>query len=187
MKNVAYESYNWLIRDQFTYNTNGGKIKGKAVKSYRYGDKVSLPMNVKRKGATFFGWGIPYDTLEPGRKGNCKLNAVWKIYSVKNIKGQKFKVYAQDADYKKKGYEPSEDFYGVRYSENENMEDCKYFWGTAQNDAKNAGCSPQLELGKTYYVEIMCVPSSYDDLDVELEYDTIGAGWLGKRKVTITK
>jgi len=170
-----------------TYNVKGGKIKEKAVKSYRYGDRVELPQNVKRKGSTFFGWGIKNNVLEPGRKGNYRLEAEWKIYSVKNIKGQRFKVYAQDADYMKKGYDPSDDIYGVRYSEDEDMSDCKYFWRTAQNKSKDAGCSPKLEIGKTYYVEIMCVPSCYDDIDVELEDDIIGVGWTGKRKVTIEK
>lgn len=170
------------------YDTDGGKIRGKKVKSYRYSQGAALPKKVKKKGYTFFGWNIfmkrDWDMvttkIRKDSYGTTNAYAVFKKYKVENVKGRKIKVTVKDSSYGTKGYEKEIDTYMFRYSKYKDMRDAvEVSWTYPYGD----GLSSKLKKGETYYVQVGLDPYWAWDIDPEGP----ASGWLLKRKVTIKK
>lgn len=127
-----------------TYNLNGGKMVGKKVKTYQYGDvKTKLP-KAKRRGYIFLGWGFPGDKVtyrtwhslynENGYiTGPMTLNARWKKIKVKKSGKKKIQIQV----YKRFYWEKWE--VACLYSTKKNMKGAKVLYLGEEFDTKKKG------------------------------------------------
>ena len=71
------------------YDLRGGQETKKLPRTYRFGDSVTLPETVKRKGYVFMGWSdkmyADVEKVESGQK-KAKFYATWYKYKVESKK-----------------------------------------------------------------------------------------------------
>ena len=169
------------------YILDGGKVRGKKPKTYRYRQKTKLPAKAKKKGHTFLGWYIYAkndwecfpDYIPKKLYGTLKVEAIFKKYKVTSSKGR-IKVTVKDGSYGKKGYKKSIDAYFYRYSENKDMSDSRVVVFTAPY---GSGLSKKLKKGKSYYVQISRYFEPY--MEDSEDYEEPFCGWHCKKKITI--
>ena len=170
------------------YYLNGARLKGKMPKYHEYGIWTKLP-RVTRKGYTFLGWDV-YDFsrdenfgyVQTGIKdyyyGKIEVYAECKKYKV-TVRNRRIHVMVKSPTYGKKGYYRRDDYYGFRYSENEDMSNAVIIDKTAPY---GKGLSGKLKKGKTYYVEISPhAPAMFEEDDEDFP----AFAWRAKRKVKI--
>lgn len=152
------------------YDLRGGQETKKLPRTYRFGDSVTLPETVKRKGYVFMGWSdkmyADVEKVESGQK-KAKFYATWYKYKVESKKTGTATV-SFDSSQAKVLLEA----HAIRYSVYKDMSRCdeKYC-----NKSKGKVMIKNLEPGKTYYFEICGVR----DPDHPFEK------WRAKRKVSI--
>lgn len=152
------------------YDLRGGQETKKLPRTYRFGDSVTLPETVKRKGYVFMGWSdkmyADVEKVESGQK-KAKFYATWYKYKVESKKTGTAMV-SFDSSQAKVLLEA----HAIRYSVYKDMSLCdeKYC-----NKSKGRVRIKHLEPGKTYYFEICGVR----DPDHPFEK------WRAKRKVSI--
>ncbi|MFR0865201.1 MAG: leucine-rich repeat protein [Eubacterium sp.] len=152
------------------YDLRGGQETKKLPRTYRFGDSVTLPETVKRKGYVFMGWSdkmyADVEKVESGQK-KAKFYATWYKYKVESKKTGTATV-SFDSSQAKVLLEA----HAIRYSVYKDMSLCdeKYC-----NKSKGRVRIKHLEPGKTYYFEICGVR----DPDHPFEK------WRAKRKVSI--
>ena len=152
------------------YDLRGGQETKKLPRTYRFGDSVTLPETVKRKGYVFMGWSdkmyADVEKVESGQK-KAKFYATWYKYKVESKKTGTATV-SFDSSQAKVLLEA----HAIRYSVYKDMSLCdeKYC-----NKSKGKVRIKHLEPGKTYYFEICGVR----DPDHPFEK------WRAKRKVSI--
>jgi len=152
------------------YDLRGGQETKKLPRTYRFGDSVTLPETVKRKGYVFMGWSdkmyADVEKVESGQK-KAKFYATWYKYKVESKKTGTATV-SFDSSQAKVLLEA----HAIRYSVYKDMSLCdeKYC-----NKSKGRVRIKYLEPGKTYYFEICGVR----DPDHPFEK------WRAKRKVSI--
>lgn len=152
------------------YDLRGGQETKKLPRTYRFGDSVTLPETVKRKGYVFMGWSdkmyADVEKVESGQK-KAKFYATWYKYKVESKKTGTATV-SFDSSQAKVLLEA----HAIRYSVYKDMSRCdeKYC-----NKSKGKVRIKHLEPGKTYYFEICGVR----DPDHPFEK------WRAKRKVSI--
>ena len=152
------------------YDLRGGQETKKLPRTYRFGDSVTLPETVKRKGYVFMGWSdkmyADVEKVESGQK-KAKFYATWYKYKVESKKTGTATV-SFDSSQAKVLLEA----HAIRYSVYKDMSLCdeKYC-----NKSKGKVMIKNLEPGKTYYFEICGVR----DPDHPFEK------WRAKRKVSI--
>lgn len=152
------------------YDLRGGQETKKLPRTYRFGDSVTLPETVKRKGYVFMGWSdkmyADVEKVESGQK-KAKFYATWYKYKVESKKTGTATV-SFDSSQAKVLLEA----HAIRYSVYKDMSLCdeKYC-----NKSKGRVMIKHLEPGKTYYFEICGVR----DPDHPFEK------WRAKRKVSI--
>ena len=152
------------------YDLRGGQETKKLPRTYRFGDSVTLPETVKRKGYVFMGWSdkmyADVEKVESGQK-KAKFYATWYKYKVESKKTGTAAV-SFDSSQAKVLLEA----HAIRYSVYKDMSRCdeKYC-----NKSKGKVMIKHLEPGKTYYFEICGVR----DPDHPFEK------WRAKRKVSI--
>lgn len=152
------------------YDLRGGQETKKLPRTYRFGDSVTLPETVKRKGYVFMGWSdkmyTDVEKVESGQK-KAKFYATWYKYKVESKKTGTATV-SFDSSQAKVLLEA----HAIRYSVYKDMSCCdeKYC-----NKSKGKVMIKNLEPGKTYYFEICGVR----DPDHPFEK------WRAKRKVSI--
>ena len=152
------------------YDLRGGQETKKLPRTYRFGDSVTLPETVKRKGYVFMGWSdkmyADVEKVESGQK-KAKFYATWYKYKVESKKTGTVTV-SFDSSQAKVLLEA----HAIRYSVYKDMSLCdeKYC-----NKSKGRVRIKHLEPGKTYYFEICGVR----DPDHPFEK------WRAKRKVSI--
>jgi len=151
------------------YDLRGGQETKKLPRTYRFGDSVTLPETVKRKGYVFMGWSdkmyADVEKVESGQK-KAKFYATWYKYKVESKKTGTATV-SFDSSQAKVLLEA----HAIRYSVYKDMSLCdeKYC-----NKSKGRVRIKHLEPGKTYYFEICGVrdPDPFEK-------------WRAKRKVSI--
>ena len=152
------------------YDLRGGQETKKLPRTYRFGDSVTLPETVKRKGYVFMGWSdkmyADVEKVESGQK-KAKFYATWYKYKVESKKTGTATV-SFDSSQAKVLLEA----HAIRYSVYKDMSLCdeKYC-----NKSKGRVRIKHLEPGKTYYFEICGVR----DPDHPFEK------WRAKRKISI--
>lgn len=152
------------------YDLRGGQETKKLPRTYRFGDSVTLPETVKRKGYVFMGWSdkmyADVEKVESGQK-KAKFYATWYKYKLESKKTGTATV-SFDSSQAKVLLEA----HAIRYSVYKDMSLCdeKYC-----NKSKGRVRIKHLEPGKTYYFEICGVR----DPDHPFEK------WRAKRKVSI--
>ena len=152
------------------YDLRGGQETKKLPRTYRFGDSVTLPETVKRKGYVFMGWSdkmyADVEKVESGQK-KAKFYATWYKYKVESKKTGTATV-SFDSSQAKVLLEA----HAIRYSVYKDMRRCdeKYC-----NKSKGKVMIKNLEPGKTYYFEICGVR----DPDHPFEK------WRAKRKISI--
>lgn len=152
------------------YDLRGGQETKKLPRTYRFGDSVTLPETVKRKGYVFMGWSdkmyADVEKVESGQK-KAKFYATWYKYKVESKKTGTATV-SFDSSQAKVLLEA----HAIRYSVYKDMSLCdeKYC-----NKSKGKVMIKNLEPGKTYYFEICGVR----DPDHPFEK------WRAKRKISI--
>lgn len=152
------------------YELRGGQETKKLPRTYRFGDSVTLPETVKRKGYVFMGWSdkmyADVEKVESGQK-KAKFYATWYKYKVESKKTGTATV-SFDSSQAKVLLEA----HAIRYSVYKDMSLCdeKYC-----NKSKGKVRIKHLEPGKMYYFEICGVR----DPDHPFEK------WRAKRKVSI--
>lgn len=131
------------------YDLRGGQETKKLPRTYRFGDSVTLPETVKRKGYVFMGWSdkmyADVEKVESGQK-KAKFYATWYKYKVESKKTGTATV-SFDSSQAKVLLEA----HAIRYSVYKDMSLCdeKYC-----NKSKGRVRIKHLEPGKTYYFEI---------------------------------
>ncbi len=152
------------------YDLRGGQETKKLPRTYRFGDSVTLPETVKRKGYVFMGWSdkmyADVEKVESGQK-KAKFYATWYKYKVESKKTGTATV-SFDSSQAKVLLEA----HAIRYSVYKDMSLCdeKYC-----NKSKGRVMIKHLEPGKTYYFEICGVRDSDHPFEK----------WRAKRKVSI--
>ncbi|MEI3301924.1 MAG: leucine-rich repeat protein [Eubacterium sp.] len=152
------------------YDLRGGQETKKLPRTYRFGDSVTLPETVKRKGYVFMGWSdkmyADVEKVESGQK-KAKFYATWYKYKVESKKTGTATV-SFDSSQAKVLLEA----HAIRYSVYKDMSLCdeKYC-----NKSKGRVRIKHLEPGKTYYFEICGVRNPDHPFEK----------WRAKRKVSI--
>ena len=181
---------------KITYKLNGAKFKGKYRTSYYYGESFHLPSNVTKKGYSFFGWlhdrCYNRTRIWAGYSGNLTFSPRFISLSLKNVKGKKMKITVINPESKNKNYNPFYDEFCIRYSENKDMTNSEYVYGHPNKKTlKYENIISDLEIGKTYYVEICSLERledfEYDDFELHADLANHNEYWFAKHKVTITK
>ena len=152
------------------YDLRGGQETKKLPRTYRFGDSVTLPETVKRKGYVFMGWSDKmYADVEKVESGQKKAKFYATLY--------KYKVESKKTGTATVSFDSSQakvllEAHAIRYSVYKDMSRCdeKYC-----NKSKGKVMIKNLEPGKTYYFEICGVR----DPDHPFEK------WRAKRKISI--
>ncbi len=167
-------------RFKITYRFLGGKKTGKLPTSYRYGNPIRLPLNIKKKNYQLLGWYNPKDKYTPyyctktgvHLVGNIRLSPLWVKYKVENVKNKTIEIVMDDS-------EAVVRFGGfaVRYSTNRDMKNAKYV-----TTRGNKGFIRNLRKNKRYYVEVC-----YIEPEMEADEGEFSDVWVGKRSVVIKR
>ena len=156
---------------KISYKLEGGKMKGKKVKTYTYGMTPTKLPSAKKKGYIFTGWTNQDEVFEyyrdsiSGQYGNITLRALYEKISIKNCKKRKIKIKWQTPsdsvlDYAASCY--------IRIADNKAMKNASQYicdnWKNRGMNPKNATYKnskkegiftlKKLQKGKTYYVQV---------------------------------
>lgn len=152
------------------YDLRGGQETKKLPRSYRFGDSVTLPETVKRKGYVFMGWSdkmyADVKKVERGQK-KAKFYATWYKYKVESKKTGTATVTFDSRQAK-----VLLEAHAIRYSA---YKDMSLYNERYCNRRKGKVMIKHLEPGKTYYFQICGVR----DPDHPFEK------WRGARTVSI--
>jgi len=169
---------------KINYNLLGGKKSGYLPTSYRYGEPVKLPLNVKKKGYSIVAWSnnkenngnFYHDSTSIKLSGNITLKPIWLKYKVENIKKNSIKVTIND-----KNAAIVSNMYDIRVSLRKDMKNSEYYSYYPDSDDKSNGIIRNLKKNKRYYVQIACN-------DIDFDSDEYGIDlWVGKRSVKIKR
>lgn len=200
------------VKFNLSYKLNGGKLVGKKVKAYQYGEPETKLPKAKRKGYIFLGWSFyKWRTFHKTWKslynangkiiGDRTLTARWKKIRVKNTEKQKIQIRVFNRDYK------DEWPIACLYSTKRNMEGAKFvclddWFKSTKKHGKIRGTRtkryvanyyPKKKLltgdlknvkkGKTYYLQFRRM---YRWWDLYSNYQT-GDGYLYKKTLKTVK
>lgn len=170
---------------RITLKTNGGTIKKGNVTQYQYGQKVTLPTKVERKGYLFGGWYTnskctkgKTTAITSGATGNKTYYAKWIkvsvskpiLSSVKNLKGKKMVL-------KLKSKVSNADGYQVQYSKKSSMKSSKT--DTLKKGTTTSITISSLSKGK-YYVRVRAYR-------VDSTRNKVYGSWSSQKSVSINK
>lgn len=159
-----------------TFDLMGGEATGKLPKYYRFGQKLTLPNCVKRKGYLFAGWNTTMykqiKAVQIGQRKAKKYYAMWCELKVTSEKRGEATV-----TFDSEGIVPYYKYW-IRCANNKKMRNADY---TFCNKKKGKVTIKNLEPGKTYYFQITgCDDEHGGEEDGEPD-------WWGKQKVSIRK
>lgn len=160
------------------YQLNGGKLIGEMPKTYQYGEICPISATVEKEGYYCVGWNdekhevwVFYpDGMFVGRydSGNLVLSPMLIQYKVENVSGRGIKITLSDA-----GLSYVQEYYEIRYSENENMSGAK----RKIMDGRSMMLKG-LTKGKRYYIEFRWGSNEGN----EGEREPLSS-WMGKKSV----
>ena len=172
-------------RKQFMISTkvDGGQLEGAMPSEYEYGKLYPIQATVKKKGYYCIGWyageeaedGVWFfnPTASIGRRtsGDLVMHPLMIKYNVENVDDHILKVTLSD-----KGLPYIQEYYEIRYSENEDMSNAK----TKILEGKGNVKLRDLVVGKRYYFEFR-----WGSLEGNEDGREPESPWMGKRSVVV--